>query len=173
MKKILITVAGFIFAASANAQTAEGMKAGTDTFKLMLGSAQQTTSFGLEYERRSGSFGAGGKILHSTKNTVVKKAESTTFGAQVSSHLYDQNDMDMYISAGIAITNMEDALNVANPTEPTSNETLFGPTLGIGALYTITPTWAVGIEYFTLYNWFSEKVSDQYGFSNAVLSFNF
>ena len=173
MKKLLVVVAGLMLAMSAQAQTKEDIKNGSDTLKLMVGSAQATTAFGLEWERRTGTFGVGVKALHSTKNETVGKFESTTLGGQVTSHLYDNNDLDVYIAGGIAVTNMTDVLNPANPSANTSDETLFGPTLGVGMLYTLNPKWAVGFEYFTLYNWFSEKVADDYGFSNAVLSYNF
>lgn len=173
MKNILVILAGLMLTLSAQAQTKEEIKNGSDTLKLMAGSAQSTASFGLEYEKRTGSFGVGAKVLHSTKNDDVGKAESTTFGAQIVSHLYDNNDMDIYIASGLAITNMDSVLNPADPLANTSDETLFGPTLGIGALYTLNSTWGVGFEYFTIYNWSSQKVADSYGFSNLVVSYNF
>lgn len=173
MKKILILVAGVMLAFGAQAQTKEDIKNGDNNLKLLVGSAQATTAFGLDYERRTGSFGLGAKVLHSTKNEEVGKFESTTIDVHALSHLYDQNDMDIYVGAGLAVTNMDDALNPANTTSAPSDETLVGPSLAIGALYTLNPQWAVGFEYYTIYNWFSEKVADSYGFSNAVVSFNF
>lgn len=173
MKKVLILIAGAMLAFSANAQTKEDIKNGGNNVKLLLGSAQATTVFGLDYERRTGSFGLGGKVLHSTKNSTVGKAESTTIDGHVTSHLYDQNDMDIYVSAGLAVTNMDDAVNPANTTATPSDETLVGPSMAIGALYTLNPQWAVGFEYYSIYNWFSEKVGYKYEFSNAVVSFNF
>lgn len=173
MKKIMIVIAGLLLATGAHAQTKEDIKNGGNNVKLMLGSAQATTSFGLDYERRTGSFGLGAKLLHSTKNETVGKFESTTLGAQVLSHLYDQSDLDVYVGAGLAVTNMKDVLNPADPLASPSEETLFGPTMTVGVLYTLNPQWAVGFEYYTLYNGFSEKVADSYDFSNLVVSFNF
>lgn len=173
MKKLMIVIAGLMLAAGAQAQTKEDIKNGGNNVKLMVGSAQATTSFGIDYERRTGSFGMGAKVLHSTKNEEVGKFESTTFGGQVLSHLYDQSDLDVYVGAGLAVTNIKDAVNPADTAAEPSDETLFGPTLTIGVLYTINDKWAAGLEYYTIYNGFSEKVAESYNFSNLVVSYNF
>ena len=173
MKKVLILIAGAMMALSANAQSREDIKNGTNNVKFLVGSAQASSVFGLDYERRTGSFGLGGKLLQSTKNSTVGKFESTTLDVHATSHLYDQNDMDIYIGAGLAVTNMDDVLNPADPLAATSDETLVGPSMAIGALYTLNSQWAVGFEYYSIYNWFSNKVNYKYEFSNVAVSFNF
>lgn len=171
MKHLMILFTGLLIATGistlAQAQTAEDIKNGTNNVKLMLGSTQAAVNFGVEYERRTGTFGLGAMLMHSTKNSDANKPESTTLGAFVASHLYDQNDLDLYIAPGMAFTNM-DAISTSG-----DDETLFGPTLNLGATYTINPNWGVGFEYLTIYNWFSDKTADHYNFANAVLSYNF
>lgn len=173
MKKIMVVIAGLLLTAGVNAQTKEDIKEGSNSVRAMVGSSQATTSFGLDYERRAGTFGLGGKVLHSTKNDKVGKFESTTFGAQVISHLYDRSDLDVYIGAGLALSNIKDAVNPYDTTALPSDETLFGPTMTVGVLYTLNANWAVGLEYYTIYNGFSEKVAESYDFSNLVIGYNF
>lgn len=168
MKKLMIIMATLVLGTAAHAQSVKELKEeGGNNVKLLVGSSQAATNFGLSYERRSGTFGVGAMVLQSTKNAEVNKPESTTVGAFVASHLYDNNDLDVYISPGIAVTNMDSI------TSPGDDETLVGPTLAIGVLYTINNRWSAGLEYTTIYNWFSEKVGDEYNFTNAVLSYNF
>ncbi len=168
MKKLMMIMATLMLGTAAHAQSVQELKnEGGNNVKAMVGSSQGATSFGLSYERRSGTFGVGAMVLHSTKNAEVSKPESTTLGAFVSSHLYDNNDLDVYISPGFAVTNMDSI------TTNGDDETLVGPTLNIGVLYTINNRWGAGLEYTTIYNWFSEKVGDEYNFTNAVLSYNF
>ncbi|WP_413558356.1 outer membrane beta-barrel protein [Bdellovibrio sp. HCB209] len=171
MKTLIAVLIGLTIATVANAQNREDLRSGTNTIKLLGGSVQAASAFGLDYERRTGSFGLGGKILHSTKNADSGKSESTTLDVHAVSHLFDRSDMDVYIAGGIGVTNMDDVLDTTDNT--TSDETLVGPTLGIGVVYTLNPQWSLGFEYYTLYNWFSEKVSDNYNFANVALGFNF
>lgn len=173
MKSLLALMLGLAMTTTVFAQSREDIKNGGNTVKLLVGSAQATSVFGLDYERRTASFGVGGKVLHSTKNDDAGKFESTTFDVHATSHLYDQNDMDIYVAGGIGVTNMDDVQDASDPTADTSDETLVGPTLGIGAIYTINRQWSLGFEYYTLYNWFSDKVADDYSFSNLALGFNF
>ena len=172
MKKLMVVIAGVLLAVGAQAQNREDLKNGTNTVKLLASSAQSSGVLGLSYERRTGSFGLGAKVIQSTKNKAANKFESTTFGLEAVSHLYDNNDMDVYIAGGLAVTNLDDVVDpavVAN----TSDETMVGPSLGIGFMYTLSPRWGVGFEYYTIYNWFSEKALYEYSFSNAALSYNF
>ena len=172
MKKIMVVIAGLMLAVSANAQSKEGLRTGGNTVKLLASSAQSTGVLGVAYERRDGTFGLGAKLIQSTKNKAANKFESTTFGIEAMSHLYDQNDMDVYIAGGVAVSNLDDVVDPAAPANA-SDETMVGPSLGIGFMYTLTPTWGIGFEYYTVYNWFSEKALSQYTFSNAALSYNF
>ncbi|QDK46536.1 hypothetical protein DOM22_15850 [Bdellovibrio sp. ZAP7] len=173
MKTLIAIFATLTFCTLANAQSKQDLKEGSNTIRLLGGSAQAAASFGLDYERRTGTFGLGAKILHSTKNEDVGKSESTTFDIHAVSHLFDHNDMDIYVAGGIGVTNMDDVANPADPTANTSDETLIGPTLGIGLAYTLNPQWSVGFEYYTLYNWFSDKVADNYNYANVAIGFNF
>lgn len=173
MKTLIAVLIGLTFCTVANAQNKEDLRTGSNTIKLLGGSVQAASSFGLDYERRTGSFGLGAKLLHSTKNADAGKAESTTVDVHAVSHLFDRNDMDIYVAGGIGVTNMDDVVNLANTTAAPSDETLVGPTLGIGLLYTLTPQWSVGFEYYTIYNWFSDKVADNYNYANVAVGFNF
>ena len=172
MKKLLVLLAGVMMAFGAQAQNREDLKNGTHNVKLLASSAQASGVLGLSYERRAGSFGLGGKVIQSTKNKTANKFESTTFGVEATSHLYDNNDMDVYVAGGIAVTNLKDFVSPLAPAN-TSDETMVGPSLGIGFMYTLTPNWGVGFEYYTIYNWFSDKALYEYSFSNAALSFSF
>lgn len=173
MKTLITIFATLTICMVANAQNRDDLKNGSNTIRLLAGSAQAAPSFGLDYERRTGTFGLGAKLLHSTKNEDAGKSESTTVDVHATTHLFDHNDMDIYVAGGIGVTNMDDVTNPANPTGAQSDETLVGPTLGIGVIYTLNPQWSVGFEYYTLYNWFSDKVADNYNYSNVVVGFNF
>jgi len=176
VKSLLALMLGLAMTATttaAFAQSRDDFKNGGNTIRLLGGSTQASSVFGLDYERRTGSMGLGAKILQSTKNEDAGKFESTTFDIHATSHLYDQNDMDIYVAAGVAVTNMDDVADVNDPTSEPSDETLVGPTLAIGAMYTLNPRWSVGFEYYTLYNWFSDKVADDFSFANVALGFNF
>lgn len=172
MKKVLILLAGLVIGTGAYAQNREDLKNGTNTVKLLGSSAQASGVLGVSYERRAGTFGLGGKVIQSTKNKKANKFESTTLGIEATSHLYDQNDMDIYVGGGLAVTNLDDVVDPAAPQNP-SDETMVGPGLTIGVMYTLNPKWAIGFEYYTIYNWFSEKALYEYSFSNAALSYNF
>ncbi|UXR65520.1 porin family protein [Bdellovibrio bacteriovorus] len=171
MKYFMALMAGLLITLGistlAQAQTVEDIKNGTNQVKLMVGSTQAAVNFGLEYEHRTGTFGLGAMLMHSTKNSDANKPESTTLGANITSHLYDQNDLDIYIAPGLAVTNMDQIAAGGD------DETLFGPTLTLGATYTLNKQWGVGLEYLSLYNWFSDKTADHYNFANAVVSYNF
>ncbi|UYL09924.1 porin family protein [Bdellovibrio sp. SKB1291214] len=170
MKTLITIFATLTLCMVANAQNREDLKNGSNTIRLLGGSAQAAASFGLDYERRTGTFGLGAKVLHSTKNEDAGKAESTTVDVHAVTHLFDHNDMDIYLAGGVGVTNMDDVTDIAGNQ---GDETLVGPTLGIGVAYTINPQWSVGFEYYTLYNWFSDKVADNYNYSNVAVGFNF
>jgi opacity protein-like surface antigen len=152
---------------AAQAQNREDLKAGTNHLRLLGGYSQNAPSFGLEYERRTGTFGLGAMILHSPKNSDANKPKSTSLGVFATSHLIDRNDLDIYISPGLAVTDMD---NIAVSGD---DETLFGPTLAIGAQYTLNPHWGIGLQYLSQYNWFSYKVPSEVNYANLVLSYNF
>jgi opacity protein-like surface antigen len=167
MKKIIIVIAGILIAGAAQAQTAEGIKEGSSQVKLLLGGAQAAFNVGVEYERRSGTFGVGGFLMQSTKDEDAVKPESLTFGLTATSHLIDRNNMDVYIQPGIAVTNVDSI------TQDGDDDTLVGPTLAIGAVYSITPQWGVGLQYLSVYNWFSDKSVAKYDFANLLVGYSF
>ena len=167
MKKIIVAIAGILLAGTVQAQTAEGIKEGSSHVKLLAGSAQASLNVGLEYERRTGTFGVGGFLLSSTKNEDAVKPESLTLGFTATSHLVDRNDLDIYVQPGVAVTNVDSI------TQDGDDDTLVGPTLAIGAVYSITPKWGVGMQYLSIYNWFSDKSVNKYEFANLVLGYNY
>ncbi|WP_374031771.1 hypothetical protein [Bdellovibrio bacteriovorus] len=83
MKHLMILFTGLLIATGistlAQAQTAEDIKNGTNNVKLLMGSTQAAVNFGVEYERRTGTFGLGAMLMHSTKNSDANKPESTTW----------------------------------------------------------------------------------------------
>lgn len=167
MKNLIMIIAGMLLTVSAQAQNRDDIKAGTDSLRLLGGYSQNAPSFGLGYERRTGTFGLGAMILHSPKNSDANKPKSTVYGISATNHFIDKNDLDVYVSPGLAITDMD---NIAVSGD---DETLFGPTLAIGAIYTLNSNWGVGFEYLSLYNWFSYKVGSEVNYANLVLSYNF
>lgn len=167
MKNIIGIIAGILIAGAAHAQTTEDIKAGSNHAKLLVGGAQAGFNIGVEYERRTGTFGVGGFLLQSTKVEDATKPESLTFGLNVTSHLIDKNDMDVYVQPGIAVTNVDSI------TQDGDDDTLVGPTLAIGAVYSITPKMGLGMQYLNVYNWFSDKSVAKYDFANLIVTYNF
>ncbi|QDK36358.1 outer membrane beta-barrel protein [Bdellovibrio sp. NC01] len=167
MKKLIIIFAGILMSGAVHAQSVEGIKEGSNTVRLLLGASQSAFSGGVAYERRSGTFGVGGFLLSSTKDSDANKPETLTFGLDVTSHLIDKNDLDVYISPGIAVTNSDAATSAGD------DDTLFGPTLKIGTVYSLNHGWGVGLEYLRVFNWFSEKSPAQIDFANLVVSYSF
>lgn len=167
MKQIIGLIVGILIAGAAHAQTVEGIREGTNSVKLLVGGAQAAFNIGVEYERRTGTFGVGGFLMQSTKDEEATKPESLTFGLTATSHLIDRNDMDVYVQPGIAVTNVDSI------TQDGDDDTLVGPTLAIGAVYSITPKMGVGLSYLNVYNWFSDKSVAKYDFANLIVTYNF
>jgi opacity protein-like surface antigen len=167
MKKIITVIAGILIAGTAHAQTAEGIKEGSSQVKLLLGGAQAAFNVGVEYERRTGTFGVGGFLMQSTKDEDAVKPESLTFALTATSHLVDRNKLEVEVQPGVAVTNVDSI------TQDGDDDTVVGPTLAIGAVYSLTPQWGVGMQYLSIYNWFSDKSVGKYDFANLVVGYNF
>ena len=167
MKKLIIIFAGILMSGAVHAQSIEGVKEGSNTLRLLLGATQSAFNGGLENERRSGTWGVGAFLLSSTKDSDANKPETLTFGLDMYSHLIDRNNLDVYVAPGIAVSNSDAA------TEAGDDDTLFGPTLKIGTVYSLNHGWGVGLEYLRVFNWFSEKSPAQMDFANFVVSYSF
>lgn len=145
--------------------TASGRNAATG----YLGFGSGAVNVGGDFEAISGSdSGVGGYFMflsEAEENNNTVRQEVITFGASAKVH-YRPGSWDLYAAPGFGIAMVE-----AN----SEDETVLGPSMRLGVLYSLSPTLAVGMEHATLFNWFSKEpiVAGELEFMNAAIRMNF
>jgi opacity protein-like surface antigen len=183
MRKLvsIFAVLSFVSAAHAESTFTERLKEGSDTVRLLLGSSQGSTNVGLDYERRAGAGGLGVFLLQTSKRTVASvpvgvvsavnsRPETWTLGFTTPLHLVDKSNFDLYIAPGLTVMSAKDITTTAGDTKDVVS---FGPALKIGTMYYFTNNWSAGLDFMTLTNWFSDRVSGQESYANFALGYTF
>jgi opacity protein-like surface antigen len=180
MRKLLSVLAALSFVSVANAQTTftDRLKDGSDTVRLLMGASQGSSNFGLDYERRAGPIGLGAFLLKTSKRTVdptatglavLSRPETYVLGLNAPLHLVDRSNFDIYLAPGLSVASVTD---VDFGTEK-KNVVTFGPTLKIGAMYYVSNSVSVGLDYMTVTNWFSDRVAGQQDYANLAVGYTF
>ncbi|MBC7370076.1 MAG: hypothetical protein H7326_00835 [Bdellovibrionaceae bacterium] len=180
MKKLFAMLAAVSFVATAHAQSesyTQRLKDGSDTVRLLLGSSQGSSNVGVDYERRAGLSGLGAFILQTGKrstSTVMVNArpETWTLGLTAPLHLVDHSNFDVYIAPALTILGARD-VSINATTGENKDVVTVGPALKIGTMYYVNSKWSVGLDFMTLTNWFSDRVSGQQDYANVGIGYTF
>ena len=141
------------------------LSASEHSLNPLLGFRQGNISFGADYEFRfSERVGFGGQFYLGTDDDKNAVAGLMSFGANVKIH-FPVSTFDFYVGPGFGLTNVD---------MPGNDESLLGPTLKLGALYKLSSTVAVGLEYMGIYNWSSDDVKiSSIDLAHAVVGIHF
>lgn len=138
-----------------------------DTMQGIFGFNSGAVNFGAAYEHElDRGLGVGGYFYFASDEKDLTIPEVVSFGANTKLHLRALSDkVDVYVAPGFGIhmVDFKEASNV--------DETVFGPTMAIGALFQVTKKVAVGLENLRIYNWFSDEVGGPLNYMNATLVF--
>lgn len=166
--KNLILIGALIFSAAVSQAALPGGR-GSNHITGILGFTQSAVNFGANYEHRMDTaMGFGGYFLYSgeEKDHGIRKNQTMSFGAMAPAHVLDDNRFDVYLAPGFGITAVKGIT-------PDSDETVFGPSVKTGMLFKITSNVKAGIEHAYFTNWFNDKTSQAFEYTNAALSFMF
>jgi hypothetical protein len=125
---------------------------GQNAIQVNIGFTRGGMGLGLDYEYgKTRTFGIGGYLRIYPDDTNPHADGITTIGAFIRPHFNRQN-WDFYLSPGFGLISYK-------PVTPgLSDETLLGPSLGLGLLYEFTPQVAFGIEQMTLSSWLGKDL---------------
>jgi hypothetical protein len=170
MKRTLCAlVITLISSASLAATLAENWREGTSTARGLLGSSRGSMNAGVDYERRMGNVGVGGYFIYSDENDDTAKAEQMFLGAQAVIHVIDRTEFDLYAAPGVTAVMHDKAPGVAG----SDDETTFGPSLRLGAIYYFNQNWGLGFDWLTATNWFNDEVGQQEELANLAVAYTY
>ena len=140
-----------------------------------FGMTQGRLIIGAEFESRS-------KKSHALAAHVVMKTADEDNGAYrqlliggAIKVFFGTGRWQLYMGPGIGLGMMDirafDGTNVAT----TETQTLFGPTLNVGAYYRFSKKLSFGLDHRQFFNWFSDHagVFEQYNFVTAAVRYSF
>jgi hypothetical protein len=91
------------------------------------------------------------------------------FGAIAPIHLLDNGTIDAYLAPGIGLA----IVNGIDGTTADDDVTTFGPSMKLGAEWKFTPVIKGGVQYFEVYNWFSDKTVSSARYASLTLGIGF
>jgi hypothetical protein len=147
--KHLLLAAAMIFATAAYAADDRPSLSGPHNVSGTLGFAPGGVTISGAYEyMMDASWGVGGYLRMFPKEDSLPNPDEGLMivGATLGHHFYKKN-WDLSFTPGFALINI-DAIGGRD------DVTTFGPSLGIGLLYQLTGTWAVGFENTRYWVWF-------------------
>ncbi|MEK6554584.1 MAG: outer membrane beta-barrel protein [Bdellovibrionota bacterium] len=168
MKRTFCALAVVLFTSATFAQTmADKWRDGTSTVRGLIGSTQGAINAGVDYERRMGNAGVGGFFIWSDEDDDTNRAEKMFLGLQAVIHVIDRTEFDVYVAPGLTVV-MHD-----EPPAGGDDETSFGPSMRLGAIYYFNQNWGLGFDWLKTHNWSSDDVGFTEELSNLAVSYTY
>jgi len=141
--------------------------AADNTIRPILGFNQSAIDLGVDYEKRvSHDMGWGAYFFYGAEDKPTVH-QVTALGAMAPIYLLDNGSLDAYVAPGFGL-----AMVKGIGTE--SDETTVGPSFKLGAEWRFSPTLKGGVQYFEVYNWFTDKTapsSMKYASASLAIAF--
>lgn len=163
MKKIMMLAAALMLTAYAHTASAAD-----NTIRPILGFKSSAANFGVDYEKRMNhDMGWGAYFMYGSEhkdNNATNQVVS--LGVMAPIHVVDNGALDLYIAPGFGIA-------MVKGISPQDDETTLGPSYKLGAEWKFTSTVKAGVQYMTVYNWFTDKAAAEFRYASASVGIAF
>jgi hypothetical protein len=163
MKKLTMLAAALMLTGFAHSAFAAD-----NLIRPILGFKSDAVNFGVDYEKRMNhDMGWGAYFFYGSEhkdNTATN--QDIAFGVMAPIHILDNGSLDTYIAPGFGLAMIKGLAGA-------DDETTFGPSLKVGAEWKFSPTLKGGVQYFQVYNWFTDKAASEYDYASLSLGISF
>ncbi len=155
---------------TATTQTTTTTYVGAEQNELTInaGFVSGAVNLGATFAQMQGSTGLGGYIHFQTeKDKVVNQA--IALGALYKINFVETSKATFYAApgAGLALVKVASTTTIGG----TDDKTVFGPSLKIGALVKLSPTFSMGIERGIVTNYFEENAPPSFELTTLAMTF--